>query len=57
MFSTEYNYYIYNKELLIIIKVLENWRPELENIKIPLKIFINYKRLEYFIKVRKLNKK
>ena len=27
--ATEYNYKIYNKELLAIIKALEEWRPKL----------------------------
>jgi len=31
--APKYNYKIYNKELLVIVKVLEEWRPELQKIK------------------------
>ena len=43
----ECNYEIYNKKLLIIIYCLEEWSPELHNIK-EFKIIINYKNLKYF---------
>ena len=31
--APEYNYEIYNKELLAIVKVLKEWRPELQETK------------------------
>ena len=45
----ECNYYIYNKEFLAIICYLEVWKPKFKAIAIPIKVFINYKGLEYFI--------
>jgi hypothetical protein len=36
LLSAEYNYEIYDKELLAIIKCFEHWRSELEFMKIPI---------------------
>ena len=38
----EYNYHIYNKELLIIIRYLEHWRPKLEYIELLIQIFTDH---------------
>ena len=43
------NYHIYNKELLAIIYYLETWKFEFEAITIFIKVFIDYKGLEYFM--------
>ena len=51
----EYNYEIYNKELLAIIKYFKQWRPELEGTKFPIKVFSNYKNLQYFITMKWLS--
>jgi len=51
----EQNYEIYNKEILIVIRGLETWRHLLENTKFKFKIWTDYKNLEYFIKIQKLN--
>ena len=48
MVPAEYNYEIYNKELLAIIKAFENWRLELEGFSVPVKILIDYRGLKYF---------
>jgi hypothetical protein len=53
----EYNYEIYNKELLAIVNVLEHWRPELEGTELPIQILTDYKALEYFITTKKLNRR
>ena len=53
--STEYNYKIYNKKLLAIIRYFEKWRPELEGAPSPIKVIIDYKNLEYFITTKLLN--
>ena len=49
----EYNYKIYNKELLAIICCLEEQDAELRGVD-GFEIYINYKNLEYFMTVRKL---
>jgi len=41
--------------MLVVIRGLENWRHLLENVKFKFKIWIDYKSLEYFMKVQKLN--
>jgi len=51
----ERNYEIYNKEMLAVIRGLENWKHLLEGTKSKFEIWINHKNLEYFIKVQKLN--
>ena len=53
----ERNYEIHDKEILIVIKGLENWRYLLEGAKFKLKICPDHKNLEYFIKIQKLNKR
>ena len=47
----ERNYKIYNKEILVVIGDLENWRHLLENAKFKFEVWTNYKNLEYFIKI------
>ena len=53
----ECNYEIYDKELLAIIRCLEEWRPELEGAKFPVKILSDHKNLEYFMSTKLLNRR
>ena len=53
----ECNYEIYDKELLAIIRSLEEWRPELEGAKFPVKILSDHKNLEYFMSIKLLNRR
>ena len=53
--ETERNYKIYDKEMLVIIRGLENWRHLLEGAHFKFEIQTDYKNLEYFIKAQKLN--
>jgi len=53
--ETERNYEIYNKEMLAVIRGLENWRYLLENAKYRFKNWTDHKNLEYFMKAQKLN--
>jgi RNase H-like domain found in reverse transcriptase len=55
MVSAEYNYEIYDKKLLTIIRYLEHWRSELKNTDIFIKVFTDYKNLEYFIIIKELS--
>ena len=48
--ETERNYEIYDKEMLAVIRELENWRHLLEGTKFKFKVWINHKNLEYFMK-------
>jgi len=51
--SMEYN----NKEMLAVIRGLENWRHLLESTRFKFKMWTDHKNLEYFIKVQKLNRR
>jgi hypothetical protein len=51
----ECNYDIYDKELMAIIKALEEWRPECEGAAYLLQLITDHKNLEYFITKKLLN--
>ena len=55
MNETERNYEIHDKEMLAIIRGLENWRHLLEGIHFKFEIWMDHKNLEYFMKAQKLN--
>ena len=41
--------------MLVVIRGLENWRHLLKGAKYKFKVWTDYKNLEYFMKVQKLN--
>jgi len=45
----EWNYNIYVMELMVIIKALEEWRPECKGAAYPLELITDHKNLEYFM--------
>ena len=51
----ERNYEIHDKEILAIIRTLEEWRHFLEGARHPVEIWMDHKNLEYFIMAKKLN--
>jgi hypothetical protein len=51
----EYNYKIYDKELMAIVCAFEEWRPELQSVINPIYILSNHKNLEYFTTTKLLN--
>ena len=53
----ERNYEIYDKEMLAIIRGLENWRHLLEGVQLKFEIWTDHKNLEYFMKAQKLNQR
>jgi len=55
--KTERNYEIHDKEILAIIKRLENWRYLLEDDKLKFEVWTDHNNLEYFIKAQKLNRR
>lgn len=57
MSPAERNYDIYDKELLSIIRALEEWRHYLEGTKIPFDIFTDHKNLTYFREAHQLNRR
>ena len=55
--KTERNYEIHDKEMLAIIRELENWRYLLKGACFKFKIWTDHKNLEYFMKMQKLNQR
>ena len=55
--ETERNYKIHNKEILVVIQRLENWRHLLKGTKFRFEVWTDHKNLEYFMKVQKLNQR
>jgi len=55
--ETERNYKIHDKEMLAVIRGLENWRHLLESAKFKFEVWTDHKNLEYFIKAQKLNQR
>jgi hypothetical protein len=53
----ECNYDIYNKELMAIIKALEEWRPECEGAEHTLQLITDHRNLEYFMSKKLLNRR
>ena len=54
MIPAECNYYIYNKELLIIIHCFEHWHPELKHTDLLIQVFTDHQALKTFMKDKKL---
>ena len=48
-------YDIHNKKMLAIIEMLEQWRAYLQEVKHQIIIKSNYKNLQYFMTIKKLN--
>ena len=59
MSLVECNYEIYDKKLLVIIKVFEKWRSKCARtfVKDSMKILTNYKNLKHFMTSKQLNRK
>jgi len=53
----EQNYEIHDKEMLAIIRALEEWRYFLEEARHPVEIWTDHKNLEYFMTAKKLNRR
>ena len=48
MVDTEHNYEVYNKKMLAIICVFENWRHYLEGLLQPFNIISDHRNLQYW---------
>ena len=53
----ECNYEIYDKELMVIVRAFEVWRPELEGSALPIKVISDHKNLEYFASTKQLSRR
>ena len=54
---TEVNYEIHDKELLAVVRALEEWRAELTGLKDPFLVLSDHKNLEYFMSTRQLSER
>jgi len=57
MNDVERNYEIHDKEMLVIIRALEEWRHFLEGLQHKFEIWTDHKNLEYFMTAKKLNRR
>jgi RNase H-like domain found in reverse transcriptase len=55
--AVERNYEIHDKEMLAIVRALEEWRHFLEGSKHQIEIWTDHKNLEYFCTAEKLNRR
>lgn len=55
--SAERNYQIYDKEMLAIMRALEEWRYLLEGAKHPVTIYTDHRNLQYFREPQKLTRR
>ena len=55
--SAEYNYEIYNKKLIAIVRCFEEWRAELEESLHIIKVLSDHKNLEYFMITKLLSRR
>ena len=55
MFLTEINYDIYDKKLLAIIQVFEEWCSELKDSEKPVQVLCDHKNLEWFMTIKSLS--
>jgi hypothetical protein len=54
MAPAEYNYGIHDKEMLAIVRSLDQWRPELQGTVKRIQIYTDHKALEYFMTTKQL---
>src|SRR6266498_603772 len=55
--SVECNYEIHNKEILTIIRALQEWRHFIKGAKHQFEIWMDHKNLEYFMAAKQLNQR
>jgi len=55
--AVERNYEIYDKEMLAIIRALEEWRHFVEGARHNVEIWTDHRNLEYFMSAKKLNRR
>jgi len=57
LFLIEQNYKIHDKEMLAIVRVLEEWRHFVEGAEHCCEIWTDHKNLQYFMTAKKLNRR
>ena len=57
MILAEINYDIYDKELLVVVIALQEWKVYLKSFKYSVKVLTNYKNLTWFTTIKVLNRR
>jgi hypothetical protein len=57
MSPAELNYQIHDKEMLVIVKSLSQWRADLAHMTKRIQVFTDHKVLEYFMTTKQLNQR
>ena len=57
MILAKCNYEIYDKKLLTIVRVFEEWRLELKDFKFSIEVISNHKNLKYFMFFKSFNRR
>ena len=57
MTPAELNYPVHDKELLAIVKSFQQWRADLVRTNTVVRVWTDYKALEYFITTKQLNQR
>ncbi len=55
--KTEFNYLVYNKELIVIVETLKEWQIYLIKARHPIIVYNDYKNLIHFIQTKDLNRR
>jgi hypothetical protein len=55
MAPAECNYPIHDKEMLAVVRCLEEWRAELEGLQSQISIYTDHRALEYFMTTKRLS--
>ncbi len=53
--KTEWNYFVYDKKLMVIVITIKKWKVYFAGISYTIKVYSNYKNLVYFTKTKNLN--
>lgn len=57
MIPTEYNYPIYDKEMLAIVRSFQKFRVELASTRHKVKVYTDHKAVEYFMSTKELSRR
>ena len=57
LYGPKFNYQIYDKKFIVIIRTFEKWKLQLSGIKYEMLIYTNYKNLTHFTTSKILNKR
>ena len=57
LYKLEFNYFIHNKKLIIIIESFKEWKSYFNGTRYQIKVYIDYKNLIYFTTSKEFNQR